>query len=42
MLREVLERASLKASARGVMLESLDAVRMRRSLPVEKAVESGT
>jgi sulfane dehydrogenase subunit SoxC len=42
MLREVLERAGLKASARGVMLESLDAVRMRRPLPVEKAVEEGT
>jgi sulfane dehydrogenase subunit SoxC len=42
MLREVLERAGLKASARGVMLESLDAVRMRHPLPVEKAVEAGT
>jgi sulfane dehydrogenase subunit SoxC len=42
MLREVLERARLKASARGVMLESLDAVRMRRPLPVEKAGEEST
>ena len=41
-LREVLERAGLKASAREVMLESLDAVRMRRPLPVEKAVEDDT
>jgi len=41
-LREVLERARLKASAREVMLESLDAVRMRRPLPVEKAVEEDT
>jgi len=41
-LREVLERAGLKASAREVMLESLDSVRMRRPLPVEKAVEEGT
>ena len=41
-LREVLERAGLKESARGVMLESLDAVRMRRPIPVEKAVEDDT
>lgn len=41
-LREVLERAELKVTAREVMLESLDAVRMRRPLPVEKAVEKGT
>ncbi len=41
-LREVLERAGLKDTAREVMLESLDAVRMRRPLPVEKAVEEGT
>jgi sulfane dehydrogenase subunit SoxC len=41
-LREVLERAGLKSSARGVMLESLDAVRMRRPLPVEKALEDDT
>jgi DMSO/TMAO reductase YedYZ molybdopterin-dependent catalytic subunit len=36
------ERAGLKASARDVMLESLDAVRMRRPLPVEKALEDDT
>ncbi|MGI8910771.1 MAG: sulfite oxidase [Rubrobacteraceae bacterium] len=41
-LREVLERAGLKDTAREVMLESLDAARMRRPLPVEKAVEDGT
>ena len=38
-LREVLDRAGLKGTAREVMLESLDEVRMRRPLPVEKAVE---
>jgi DMSO/TMAO reductase YedYZ molybdopterin-dependent catalytic subunit len=41
-LREVLERAGLKVSAREIMLESLDEVRMRRPLPVEKAMEEGT
>ena len=41
-LREVLQRAGLKASARSVMLESLDAVRMRRPLPVEKALAGDT
>ena len=41
-LREVLERAGLRASAREVMLGSLDSVRMRRPLPVKKAVEDGT
>jgi sulfane dehydrogenase subunit SoxC len=38
-LREVLERASIKSTAREVMLESLDDARMRRPLPVEKALE---
>lgn len=38
-MREVLERAGLKETAREVMLESLDEVRMRRPLPVEKALE---
>ncbi|HET7479091.1 MAG TPA: sulfite oxidase, partial [Rubrobacteraceae bacterium] len=38
-LREVLLRAGLKKSAREVMPESLDAVRMRRPLPIEKALE---
>ena len=42
LLGEVLERAGLKASASSVMLESLDAVTMRRPLPVEKAVEDDT
>ncbi|MGH3147645.1 MAG: molybdopterin-dependent oxidoreductase, partial [Rubrobacter sp.] len=38
-LWEVLERAGIKASARDVMAESLDDVRMRRPLPVEKAMD---
>jgi sulfane dehydrogenase subunit SoxC len=38
-LREVLERAGIKASAHDVMAESLDEVRMRRPLPVEKAMD---
>src|SRR5918998_1912567 len=42
LLRQVLERAGLKETAREVMLESLDEVRMRRPLPIEKAVEDGT
>jgi DMSO/TMAO reductase YedYZ molybdopterin-dependent catalytic subunit len=37
-MRAVLERAGVKPSARDVMAESLDAVRMRRPLPVEKAM----
>ena len=41
-LREILERAGLKKSAREVMPESLDAGRMRRPLPVEKALEKDT
>jgi sulfane dehydrogenase subunit SoxC len=41
-LREILERAGLKKSAWEVMPESLDAVRMRRPLPVEKALEENT
>ena len=40
-LKEVLERAGLKDTASEVMLESLDAARMRRPLPVEKAMEDG-
>jgi DMSO/TMAO reductase YedYZ molybdopterin-dependent catalytic subunit len=38
-LREVLERARVKASAHDVMAESLDEVGMRRPLPVEKAMD---
>ena len=38
-LREVLERAGVKASAHDVMAESLDEVGMRRPLPVEKAMD---
>jgi sulfane dehydrogenase subunit SoxC len=38
-LRAVLEWAGIKASARDVMAESLDEVRMRRPLPVEKAMD---
>jgi DMSO/TMAO reductase YedYZ molybdopterin-dependent catalytic subunit len=41
-LGAILERAGLKGTARDVMLESLDAVRMRRPLPVEKALEEDT
>jgi sulfane dehydrogenase subunit SoxC len=41
-LGEILERAGLKKTAREVMLESLDSVRMRRPLPVEKALEEDT
>lgn len=41
-LREVLERAGLKSTAREVMLESLDDARMRRPLPVDKALEEDT
>lgn len=35
----VLERAGIKTSAHDVMAESLDAVRMRRPFPVEKAMD---
>ena len=38
-MREVLERAGLRASARDVMAESLDSAMLRRPLPVEKAME---
>ena len=38
-LREVLERAGVKASAHDVMADSLDEVGMRRPLPVEKAMD---
>lgn len=38
-LRDVLERAGIKETARDVMAESLDAVRMRRPLPVAKAMD---
>jgi sulfane dehydrogenase subunit SoxC len=41
-LREILERAGLKRSAREVMPENLDPVRMRRPLPVQKALEENT
>lgn len=41
-LREILERAGIKESAREVMLESLDAVSMRRPIPLTKALEEGT
>lgn len=38
-LREILERAGMKPSARDVMAESLDGAGMRRPLPVEKAMD---
>lgn len=41
-LREILEQAGLKQTACEVMLESLDAVRMRRPLPLGKALEEDT
>ena len=41
-LREILDRAGLKEKARGVMVEGLDAVRMRRPLPLWKALEEDT
>jgi sulfane dehydrogenase subunit SoxC len=41
-LREVLERAGLKETAREVMVEGLDSVRMRRPLPLWKALEEDT
>ncbi|HEX2739068.1 MAG TPA: sulfite oxidase [Rubrobacter sp.] len=41
-LREVLLRAGVRESAREVMLEGLDAVRMRRPIPLAKALEEDT
>ncbi|WP_273844031.1 sulfite oxidase [Rubrobacter calidifluminis] len=41
-LREVLERAGLRSGACEVMLEGLDAVRMRRPIPIGKALEEDT
>ncbi len=41
-LRDVLFRAGLRREAREVMLEGLDACRMRRPLPLEKALEEDT
>jgi DMSO/TMAO reductase YedYZ molybdopterin-dependent catalytic subunit len=41
-LRELLERAGLKETAREVMVEGLDDVRMRRPLPLWKALEEDT
>jgi sulfane dehydrogenase subunit SoxC len=41
-LREVLLRAGVKESARDVMLESLDAVKMRRPIPLAKALKKDT
>lgn len=38
-VREVLDRAGVRASSHDVMAESLDVVRMRRPLPVEKAMD---
>ena len=37
-MREILERAGIRASAHDVMAERLDEVRMRRPLPVKKAM----
>jgi DMSO/TMAO reductase YedYZ molybdopterin-dependent catalytic subunit len=41
-LREVLERAGLKRTARDVMPEGLDDLRVRRPMPVAKALEPDT
>ena len=41
-LREILERAGLKETANEVMAEGLDEVRMRRPLPLRKALEEDT
>lgn len=38
-LREILARANAKPSARDILVESLDDARMRRPLPVEKALD---
>ncbi|MBA2376025.1 MAG: sulfite oxidase [Rubrobacter sp.] len=38
-LREILERANMKPSARDIMAGSLDGAGMRRPLPVEKALD---
>ncbi len=38
-LREILDRAGLKETAREVMIEGLDSVRMRRPLPLWKALK---
>ena len=41
-LRKVLSLAGVRDSARDVMLEGLDAVRMRRPIPLAKALEEDT
>ncbi|HYQ83759.1 MAG TPA: molybdopterin-dependent oxidoreductase, partial [Rubrobacter sp.] len=41
-LREILERAGLEKTARWVMVEGLDEVRMRRPLPLWKVLEEDT
>lgn len=41
-LREVLERAGLKRTARDVMPEGLDDLRVRRPIPIEKALAEDT
>ena len=41
-LREILERACLEKTARWVMVEGLDEVRMRRPLPLWKVLEEDT
>ena len=41
-LREILERAGLEDTASGVMVEGVDEVRMRRPLPLWKALEEDT
>lgn len=41
-LREVLDRAGLRPNAKDVMPEGLDELRVRRSMPLAKALESDT
>ena len=41
-LREVLLRAGVREGARDVMLEGLDSVRMRRPIPLDKALQEDT
>jgi DMSO/TMAO reductase YedYZ molybdopterin-dependent catalytic subunit len=41
-LREVLERARIKATARDVMPEGLDDLKVRRPMPLAKAMEADT
>lgn len=41
-LREVLDRAGLKASARDIMPEGVDDLKVRRPMPIAKALAGDT